>query len=187
MPSPPSLSIIVPTLNAAATLDTCLTALAEYKPAQAVIVVDGGSSDDTVQIAKQHGATVMTAPRGRGSQLAVGANAAIGNWLLFLHADTQLMPGWVSEIGAFIADKRNSHTAAVFTLALDDERLSARWVEWISATRTKILALPYGDQGLLISRELYNSVGGFKPIAIMEDVDIARRLGRKRIQPAFPG
>ena len=84
-------------------------------------------------------------------------------------------------MNTFIADTRNSHTAAVFTLALDDERLSARWVEWISATRTKVLALPYGDQSLLISRELYNSIGGFRPIAIMEDVDIARRLGRQHI------
>jgi rSAM/selenodomain-associated transferase 2 len=177
----PSLAVIIPALNAAATLNACLGALRAYPHDFAIVVVDGGSSDATPQIAQQSGAMLITAARGRGQQLAAGATAATSDWLLFVHADTLLAPSWANEVSAFITDTAHIHTAAVFTLALDDARASARWVEWISATRTRLLALPYGDQALLVSRALYDSIGGFRPIAIMEDVDIVRRLGRARI------
>ncbi|MDX2142016.1 MAG: TIGR04283 family arsenosugar biosynthesis glycosyltransferase [Rhodospirillaceae bacterium] len=178
---PPQTTIIVPALNSAATLGASLASVRGFPGLHELIVVDGGSVDGTVAIAAAQGARVVHAPAGRGVQLAAGAAVATGDWLLFLHSDTCLTVDGIAEAEAFISNPANGDAAAAFRMTLDDERPAARWVEWIAATRTRILALPYGDQGLLISRRLYDTVGGFRPIAIMEDVDIARRLGRKRI------
>jgi len=146
-----------------------------------VIVADGGSSDETADCAHSAGARVIVTPRGRGSQLAAGAAAAAGDWLLFLHADCRLEPGWEDAAGAFIAAPKAQSRAGYFDLALDDEAPAARRLERIVAWRCRVLALPYGDQGLLIARALYDAVGGFRPLPLMEDVDLVRRLGRRRL------
>ena len=146
-----------------------------------VIVVDGGSSDDTAALAVATGARLIQAPRGRGSQLAAGAAAASGDWLLFLHADCRLEPGWEHAVGTFLATPRAQSRAGYFDLALDDRAPAARRLERIVAWRCRALALPYGDQGLLIARTLYDAVGGFRPLPLMEDVDLVRRLGRRRL------
>ena len=179
------LSIIIPTLNAAAALRCSLPPLAEFGALdliREVIVADGGSTDETAAIAEAAGARFVAASTGRGTQLAAGADAARGDWLLFLHADTVLQPGWDKAVREFIGDEGNLRRAGYFRFALDDGRLGARRVQWLANMRARILGLPYGDQGLLISRGFYRKVGGFRPLALMEDVDIVRRIGRGRLR-----
>ena len=181
------ISVIIATLNAERTLAHTLSALV---PAvvegivQEAILVDGGSTDETCAIAEAAGTHLIEAPRGRGSQLEAGAHHAKGDWLLFLHADTVLEPGWAEEAQSFIErveSGRRPQAAASFSFALDDDGLMPRVVEGLVGLRCSVLALPYGDQGLLISRNLYNRLGGFRPIPLMEDVDLVRRLKRREL------
>lgn len=176
------LGIVIPTLNVAAALPATLAALGEAGVAD-IVVSDGGSSDDTVVVAQALGARVIAGPRGRGVQLAAGAKAVRGDWLMFLHADTCLAPGWRSAVAAHIAGREAESRAAFFRFALDDPSFAARRIEALVALRCRLWALPYGDQGLLIARSLYDSVGGFRPLPLMEDVDLIRRLGRPRLAP----
>ncbi len=166
------LTIVIPALNAAATLGKCLEVLAGTDE---VIVVDGGSTDETVSIAEARGARLIRAERGRGAQLKVGGEQAGGDWLLFLHADTVLASGWREAVAA----RRELHDeAACFRFRLDDPAWQARLIERGVALRTR-LGLPYGDQGLLISRAAYDRAGGYRPLPLMEDVDLVRRLPRR--------
>ncbi len=181
------ISVVIPTLNAEADLARCLTALvpaAVDGVVREVIIADGGSTDATAAIADDAGATFVQAERGRGQQLAAGARMAKSQWLLFLHADTVLQPGWEDEALRLMRAVDLGHrpdTAAVFRFRLDDSGLTAAWLQTMVALRCAIFALPYGDQGLLISRRLYDEIGGFRPLPLMEDVDMVRRLGRRRI------
>ena len=171
------LTIVIPALNAAASLGACLTAL---DGADEVLVVDSGSTDDSAGIAERAGARVIAAPRGRGTQLRAGGEAARGDWLLFLHADTRLGARWQEAVAAHVATAADR--AGYFDLRLDDNAWQARAIERGVGVRVRLLGLPYGDQGLLISRRLYDEVGGFRPLALMEDVDLARRIGRHRLR-----
>lgn len=176
------LSIVIPTLNAAASLPGALAPLGEARRAglpHEIVVSDGGSLDGTLDIARQADARLVVGTSGRGSQLARGAAAAQGDWLLFLHADTKLAPGWLAAVTAFTAV--DAGRAAYFRFALDEAHPAARRIERLVRWRCARLALPYGDQGLLISRRTYDAVGGFKTLPLMEDVDIVRRLGRERL------
>lgn len=178
------LSIVIPTLDAARTLGATLASLAEAKAAglaHEIIVSDGGSTDGTIAAAGQGKARIVAGAKGRGAQLALGADVAIGAWLMFLHADTCLAPHWTGPVGRF-CDAGTSN-AAYFRLALDDASFAARRVERLVRWRCTALGLPYGDQGLLISRRTYDAIGGFRPMPLMEDVDMARRLGRARLVP----
>jgi rSAM/selenodomain-associated transferase 2 len=181
------ISVILPTLNAEASLGDTLTALipaAVEGVVREVIIVDGGSTDHTLRIADAAGATIIRAAPGRGVQLATGAAVAKGAWLLFLHADTILEPGWSRDAGLLMerVDRgKLQPTAAAFRFALDDLGWKPRVVEAGVGFRSSILKLPYGDQGLLISRSLYDEIGGYRPLPMMEDVDIVRRLGFRRI------
>jgi rSAM/selenodomain-associated transferase 2 len=170
------LSVVIPTLNAATSLQGCLDALGEVDE---VIVAEGGSGDGTAAIAEAAGARVVLAPRGRGKQLSAGAAAARGDWLLFLHADTRLSTGWKAEAEVHVRGAPGK--AACFRFRLDDAASQARAIERGVALRVRLLALPYGDQGLLISRRLYEEVGGYGPLPLMEDVDLVRRIGRLRL------
>jgi rSAM/selenodomain-associated transferase 2 len=174
-------SAIIPTLNAAATLAQPLAALRGAAIVTEVVVVDGGSCDETVSLAHAAGARVINAGRGRGTQLAAGADVASGDWLLFVHADCCLEPGWEGAVRAFCAAPQADARAGYFAFALDDPAPRARRMERIVAWRCRNFALPYGDQGLLIARSLYDTVGGFAPLPLMEDVDLVRRLGRHRL------
>ena len=181
------LSVIVPALNAATSLPACLDALSDGRRLSLnlnldVTVVDGGSTDATRATVTASGASVIDSAPGRGRQLATGAAAAAGDWLLFLHADTRLRPGWDRAVAAHIADPGMRGTAAVFRLAFDDDSPAARRTAALATWRARRLGLPYGDQGLLIARELYAAVGGYPDIPLMEDVVMARRLGRRRIR-----
>ena len=176
------LSIIIPTLNAAAAIERTLTALGTPEIATQIIVSDGGSTDETRSIAERYGATVINAPKGRGSQLAAGADRATHPWLLFLHADTLLDAAWPQTFIAFVASPMTPPRAGVFKFTLDDPAPAARRLEKIVVWRCRLLGLPYGDQGLLISRQHYDQIGGFKGLPLFEDVEIVRRIGRRNIE-----
>src|SRR5215472_16368537 len=176
------LSVIIPALDAAESLPATLGALAEaHELISEIIVADASSRDNTTAIAEAAGARVVPAPRGRGPQLVAGAAAASGEWLFFLHADTRPEPGWIEEASRFIAEPRNRECAGYFAYHLDDGSPAARRLERIVAWRSRVLGLPYGDQGLILSRELYRALGGFPPLALMEDVAFVRRIGRRRL------
>lgn len=174
------ISVVIPTLDAAETLPATLAALRPVRLRE-IVVADGGSTDRTLALAAAAGARIVAAEPGRGSQLAAGAAATGGAWLLFLHADCRLGQGWPAAVAAFVAAPGAAGRAGYFDLALDDPRPAARRVERLVAWRCRALALPYGDQGLLIARALYDAIGGFAALPLMEDVDLVRRLGRGRL------
>lgn len=170
MPAP--ISVIIPTLNAAAVLHPCLEALMEGVDAgllAEVVVSDGGSTDDTVTLVDAWGANVVTGAPSRGGQLRRGCDAARAEWFLVLHADTVLAPGWTDAVAAHLGQG----TAGYFRLAFDR---GGRWVAAWANLRARWFGLPYGDQGLLVRRDLYVRAGGFPDIPLMEDVSIARAL-----------
>lgn len=178
------LSIIIPILNAEETIAAALAAITGISGTLAeteIIVADGGSDDGTLRAAEKAGARVIAAPPGRGGQMAAGAAAANRDWFLFLHADTVLGAGWGKAAAAFMAARENRERAGVFRFRLDDAAPAARRLEHMVAWRTRVLGLPYGDQGLLINRDFYFRLGGFPPLPLMEDVAIVRRIGKKRI------
>ena len=176
MPAP--ISVVIPTLNAAATLSDTLEALVEGLDAGLVtelIVSDGGSEDGTAVLADAWGATVIDGPASRGGQLRRGCAAARGPWLLVLHADTVLQPGWTDAVRTHLTGSQ----AGYFQLRFDrGGRLVAGWAN----LRSRWFGLPYGDQGLLLSRMLYERTGGYRDIPLMEDVAMARAL-RGYLQP----
>ncbi len=178
-------TLVIPTLNAAAQLTGCLAALTPGRQRDLiaeVIVVDGGSADGTKEAASAAGCRLLESARGRGRQLREGAAAAETPWLLFLHADTRLGAGWAEEAEDFIeATGPEGERAAYFTLAYDEEGKAARRTAGLANWRSRVLGLPYGDQGLLIPRAFYESLGGFPDEPLMEDVALARRIGRARL------
>lgn len=176
------LSVVLPTLNAAGALPGALEALMEGVPEgliRELIVADGGSTDATCAIADAAGARIVRSEPGRAAQMIAGAEAAGGRWLLFLHADTMLSPGWTRAVGDHLA--RSEDRAATFTLRFRSSAREARWLEGRVKLRVRLLGLAYGDQGLLISRRLYDRLGGFAPLPFLEDVDIVRRIGKARL------
>jgi rSAM/selenodomain-associated transferase 2 len=176
-------SVIIPVLNAGRHLAATLAAIGPTKEAgqvRQIIVVDGGSKDDSRRIAQSFGAHVVESAAGRGRQMRLGATLATAPWLLFLHADTVPDQGWFEQTRRLCAGAEGDR-AGVFQLRFDDTAIAARLLERGVALRTRALGLPYGDQALLISRRLYDAVGGYRDMPLMEDVDLVRRIGRRRI------
>ena len=179
-----SLSVIIPTYNAAATIGSTITALNSAERAGIsleLIVVDADSNDETVHLAETLGARVIRCERGRGPQLIAGSKAARHDWILFLHADTVLGTGWAASVVVFASQKNSLDRAAVFTFALDTKSKEAKRLAQMVRFRNKWLGLPYGDQGLLIHRRFYKRIGGYKAWPLMEDVDLVRRIGNPKI------
>jgi glycosyltransferase involved in cell wall biosynthesis len=179
------ISVVIPTLNAERLLPRCFDSLitaAVRGVVREVIVADANSIDGTLAIADAAGAHIVQSPKGRSLQFAHGAALAKSDWLLFLHPQTALEPGWEMEAESFIDQATMERPrAAVFRFALDDFGATARRAEAKAALRTSLFALPYGDQGLLIPKRLYLKLGGYRPLADMEDADMARRIGRRRL------
>ena len=179
------ISVIIPTLDAERDLGATLSALVPATiegVVREVLLVDGGSCDATLQIGDDAGATILSCSKGRGPQLAKGGAHAKGPWLLFLHADTRLEPGWSKDAEQFISRFTNrKKAAAAFRFALDDDGMRPRLLENLVELRCRFFKLPYGDQGLLIEKGFYEELGGFADFPLMEDVDIIRRIGGTRI------
>lgn len=189
MSSAPKISVIIPSLNAQDRLASCLSALVPAALAgliKEVILADGGSTDATLAIAEDAGLRIVQGPACRGGQLAQGAALASAEWLLFLHADSVLDAAWLSSAESFMRQAEGRHLAAAFHLRFDDASRQARRVEFWVDLRSRRLGLPYGDQGLLISRDFYERLGGHPRLELMEDVALVRRIGRRnmRILPA---
>lgn len=184
MPAP--ISVVIPTLNAADELPGCLAALMEGLEAGAIrelVISDGGSTDATQAIADAAGAVFVTGPPGRGGQIGRGAAAARGAWLLILHADTELAPGWAEAALAHLrgGGGRAGHFRLAFRAAGPVPRFVAGWAN----LRSRIFGLPYGDQGLLVAAPLLAEVGGIPDLPLMEDVALARALRGRLV--ALPG
>lgn len=178
------ISVIIPTWNAEAHLTRALAPLVAGVARGVIkeaVVVDGGSTDATLEIADEAGCIIVKSQLGRARQLIAGAGAARAPWLLFLHPDTMLTPGWEDEVERFIARPAAQSRAAAFTFDLDDDSPEARGIVRWTRFRSGLLKLPYGDQGLLISRRLYDIVGGYHMMDLMEDIDLVRRIGRRRL------
>ncbi len=177
------IDIVIPVLGAPPVLAATLEALEEGRSAGLVGEILLVSGDGSPDLARRFGKAVkvIEAPRGRGQQLAAGAEACGAPWLLFLHADTRLAPGWAAEVAGFLARPEARRQAAVFRLGFDDPHPAARRIAALANWRSRRLGLPYGDQGLLIARGLYDALGGFRPLVLMEDVDLVRRIGRRRL------
>ena len=178
------LSIVIPTVGSEPSLAACLAGLRadpKWRQDAEIVIVAAGETAATEQTATSAGARVVATDRGRGLQLGAGAHAARGEWLLFVHADTVLGTGWGQEAQAFIAGSSSRERAGAFRLTLDDPAPAARRLEALVAWRCRALGLPYGDQGLLISRDFYDRLGGFAHVPLMEDVALVRRIGRGRL------
>ncbi len=175
------LSIVVVALNESIGLDYCLEGLAEQPGPLEIIVADGSSGDRSPERAAAAGATVVVSPPGRGRQLAAGAAASTGDPLLFLHADTTLPPGATTRVHETLADGRYE-AGAFITRTVAEENLPNRAgpLLRLADLRSRWSRYPYGDQALFMTRQAYLAVGGFRPLPIFEDLDISRRLARRK-------
>lgn len=179
------ISVIIPIRNSERLLPRCFDSLipaAVRGIVREVIVSDAGSSDQSLAIADAAGAHVLQSRNNRGAQLAEAVGVAKSDWFLFLHPETALEPGWEMEVESFICQAvMERPRAAVFRFALEDFGGEARRAEVKANLRTALFALPYGDQGLLIPKRLYQKIGGYRNLADLEDADIIRRIGRRRL------
>ncbi len=171
-----TLSVIIPALNEAGTIEPTLGRVLSGDVHE-VIVADGGSSDETAAIAERCGARVISGATGRGPQLNAGAAVATGNLLFFLHADTLPPEGFADHIRATLAEPGVSGGA--FGFRLDSATRAHRLVDWTTNRRARLFGLPYGDQGLFTTAEMFHAVGGFPDEPVMEDVQFVRRLKRR--------
>jgi rSAM/selenodomain-associated transferase 2 len=171
------LAVVVPSFNEAARLPLLLADLAAG-PADLMaelVVVDGGSRDGTPQLARLGGAQVMHAQASRGWQLQRGVAATTAPWLLLLHADARLQPGWSEALRRAMAAPE---AVWAFDLAVEGPGVALRLLEWAVRLRSQLRRLPYGDQGLLLPRALLERAGGIPPLPLMEDLLLIQRLQR---------
>ena len=171
------LSVVVPVLNEARHLPFLLADLQRWPDALQIVVVDGGSTDKTIQVAQQGGAQVVQSPvQGRGQQLQRGLQLSQHSWLMVLHADSRLSQHWVDHVQRVLSMALGRQQAWAFDFRVDQRRPMLKLLEWCVALRSRWGQMPYGDQGLLIHRSLYERVGGYRSLALMEDVDLIQRL-----------
>ena len=169
------LAVIIPTLDEGHSIKGCLDSVGAHDGVE-VVVSDGGSGDNTIECARSAGAQVIEGRRGRGPQLNSGAAATRAPRLLFLHADCRLPEGWLPAVSSALADREVSLACfRLHTLSSKTENPSAvhRWLLRVFDLRSHGLWLPYGDQGFAVRREIFDLVGGFREIPLMEDVSFA--------------
>jgi len=169
------ISVIIPILNEAKSIVAMLQALLPLGPSE-LFIVDGGSSDGTRAICRQFGVEVLTSPRGRAAQMNYGARRATGDVLLFLHADTRLPPTAFDDIRGALADPR--FVGGRFDIQLDGDHWMLRVVGAMISLRSRLSNVGTGDQAIFVRREMFQGMGGFPDIPIMEDVAFCRALKR---------
>lgn len=170
------ISIIIPTLNEARNIEETIARLPKSEEVE-ILVVDGGSSDGTDEMARELGARVLSAAPSKAGQMNTGAAEARGEVLLFLHADTRLPVKFEEKV--LTAVGRQGFCAGAFTLAIDSEGWGMRFIERVANWRARFLKMPYGDQALFVSRKLFHEIGGFADFPIMEDFELIRRLKKR--------
>ena len=171
----PKISIIIPALDEAEELAATLDALKIFADENVeIVLVDGGSTDATVSIAENYDVKILhSLQRGRGRQLRIGGDAASGEILWFLHADTIAPPDAVFEIRRALTNPRI--VGGNFTIRFDGTRFAAGFLTWLYP-KLNLLGLIYGDSAIFVRREVYEEIGGFKPFPIFEDLDFVERL-----------
>ena len=185
MASRPALGVVIPALDEAVTLPALLSDLSRLAPPSTLLVVDGGSRDETVRAARAGGALILCSGPGRARQMNAGAAFLTAPWLFFLHADSRLDAAALAAIARHVG--ANGPDAAHFGLAFRHPGRFYRAVEWGQRVRVRALGLVYGDQGLLIRRDLFFQSGAYPDVPLMEDVILNRKLmrqGRLRALPA---
>ncbi len=175
-PSSERVSVIIPALNEEGHIAATLAAIGQC-PGHEIIVVDGGSTDATAQRAKEAGATVLASKPGRARQMNAGAVRATRGALLFLHADTLLPSGWAEVVTRTLPTP--GVVAGAFGFRIAGNFAGKSLVEWTTGLRSRWLQRPYGDQGLFLAKALFEEMGGFADLPIMEDYEIAARLRRR--------
>ena len=170
-----TISVVIPVLNEEERIGPALRRLRDCGVAE-VIVVDGGSTDSTAEVARDMGATVLRETANRGRQQNAGAQRATGTILLFLHSDTILPTGFAEQVRSTLA--KPAVSAGAFQFRLDARGWKFRLVERIVALRCWLFRLPYGDQAIFVSNEIFERAGSFSDLPIMEDFDLIRRLRR---------
>jgi rSAM/selenodomain-associated transferase 2 len=170
-----SISVIIPTLNEAACLAETLRSVRAEKPRE-IIVVDGGSSDATCELAREAD-RVVHGPRGRATQMNHGAAHATGDVLLFLHADCTLEPGTLHAAEECLG--RRGVVAGCFRMRMTADGWTYRLIDACATARVRLTGLIYGDQGLFVERRLFERIGGFPPLLLMEDVFLSKKLRRQ--------
>ena len=171
----PLLGVVIPALDEAETLPSLFRDLADLPVPHRVVVADGGSADGTRTVARNAGALVVEAPRGRARQLNAGARLLGTPWLLFLHADSRI-PSRTGEALARFLEQARPEEAAHFAFALQGSHWFWRFIEMGQGLRERFAGLVYGDQGLLVHRALFREVGGYPELPLMEDVEMISRL-----------
>ena len=169
-------SIIVPTFNEESHLFKLLSEICGWLDLE-LNVVDGGSLDNTLEVAKKYTRLVFSSPLGRACQMNLGARHASGDILFFLHADTKLDNGAIHEIQHRMVS--GDIVGGAFDLHIDHAGIAENFIARISSLRSRLLRLPYGDQGVFVKRSVFESIGGYPEIPIMEDVAFARKLRRQ--------
>lgn len=166
------LTAVIPVLNDTDAAERLIRQIGP-DPQVELIIVDGGLDARLERVAgTRPGTRVLRTSAGRARQMNAGARDATGEWLLFLHADSQLPSGWRHAMAAIPADA----VGGWFRFALDDGAWQARVIERLVGWRVQLMRLPYGDQGLFVRRAVFNDMGGFADLPFLEDVDFVRRL-----------
>ncbi len=171
-----NLSVIIPVLNEADTIAQTLLSL--QTPGVEIILVDGGSTDNTVEIAQNRGVKVIFSPEpGRAMQMNTGANYATADTLLFLHADTQLPPNYPQQVKETLDQPQT--VAGAFQLQINSNNWLLRLIEKGVNARSRFFQLPYGDQGIFLRKETFQTSGGFPILPIMEDFQFIKGLQKQ--------
>ncbi|MEL6927507.1 MAG: TIGR04283 family arsenosugar biosynthesis glycosyltransferase [Cyanobacteria bacterium J06600_6] len=179
-----TISIIIPVLNEAVTIKQTLARLASYPEAE-IIVVDGGSHDETVMIATPIAKVITIIGQGRAGQMNAGADIAQGDILIFLHADTQLPSNFIRLVNQTL--KQPQTIAGAFELEIDSTKRSLRWIEQLVKMRSRLLSLPYGDQAIFMTKQAFLKTGGYADLPIMEDFEFIKRIKKQGKIAIAPG